>query len=123
MTISQAFLILKEDFVMNWLKIVIAALFEVGWVIGLTHASSVFEWILTVIAIFLSFYLLIDASKVLPVGTSYAVFVGLGTTGVTLADFIFFDQPFNPGKIILIMTLLLGVICLKLVTTNEGGYS
>lgn len=69
------------------------------------------------------FYLLIDASKVLPVGTSYAVFVGLGTTGVTLADFIFFDQPFNPEKIILIMTLLLGVISLKLVMTNEGGHS
>src|SRR5699024_8264896 len=114
MTISQPLLIVKEDFDMNELKIVIAPLFEVGWVIGLTHASSVFEWILTVIAIFLSFYLLIDASKVLPVGTSYAVFVAPGTTGVTLADFIFFDQPFNSEKIILIMTLLLGVICLKL---------
>ncbi|WP_210137532.1 multidrug efflux SMR transporter [Staphylococcus sp. GDH8C109P] len=108
---------------MNWLKIVIAAIFEVGWVIGLTHALSIFEWILTVIAMFLSFYLLIEASKVLPVGTSYAVFVGLGTTGVTLFDFIFFGQPFNPGKIVLIITLLLGVISLKLVTTNEGGRS
>ena len=70
-----------------------------------------------------NFYLLIEASKVLPVGTSYAVFVGLGTTGVTLFDFIFFGQPFNPGKIVLIITLLLGVISLKLVTTNEGGRS
>ncbi|MGW9985853.1 paired small multidrug resistance pump [Staphylococcus cohnii] len=78
---------------------------------------------MTVIAIFLSFYLLIEASKVLPVGSSYAVFVGLGTTGVTLCDFIFFGQPFNPGKIVLIITLLLGVVSLKLVTTNEGGRS
>ena len=108
---------------MNWLKIIIASVFEVGWVIGLTHASSVFEWILTIIAIFLSFYLLIEASKVLPVGTSYAVFVGLGTTGVTLFDFLFFGQPFNLGKIILIITLLLGVISLKLVTTSDGGRS
>lgn len=108
---------------MNWLKIIIASIFEVGWVIGLTHASSVFEWILPIIAIFLSFYLLIEASKVLPVGTSYAVFVGLGTTGVTLFDFLFFGQPFNLGKIILIITLLLGVISLKLVTTSDGGRS
>ena len=54
MTISQAFN-LKGGFCYELVKIVIAALFEVGWVIGLTHASSVFEWILTVIAIFLSF--------------------------------------------------------------------
>jgi paired small multidrug resistance pump len=66
---------------MNWLKIVIAALFEVGWVVGLTHASNTIEWLGTVIAIFLSFYLLIQASKVLPAGTTYAIFVGLGTTG------------------------------------------
>ena len=37
---------------MNWLKIVIAALFEVGWVIGLTHASNLMEWLGTVIAIY-----------------------------------------------------------------------
>ena len=75
---------------MNWIKIVIAAMFEVGWVVGLTHASSVIEWILTAIAIVLSFYLLINASKSLPVGTAYAVFVGLGTTGVTIFDVLVF---------------------------------
>ncbi|HLR20095.1 MAG TPA: SMR family transporter [Staphylococcus sp.] len=106
---------------MNWIKIIVAAIFEVGWVVGLTHASTSFEWMLTIIAIFLSFYLLIDASKMLPVGTSYAVFVGLGTTGVTLFDFVFFGQEVNYGKIILILTLLAGVVCLKLVTPNKGG--
>ena len=65
---------------MNWIKIIIATFFEVGWVIGLTHASSWWEWLFTMIAIFVSFYLLVDASKVLPVGSAYAVFVGLGTT-------------------------------------------
>lgn len=65
---------------MNWIKIIIATFFEVGWVIGLTHASSWWEWLFTMIAIFVSFYLLVDASKVLPGGTTYAVFVGLGTT-------------------------------------------
>ena len=40
---------------MNWIKIVIAAMFEVGWVVGLTHASSAIEWLLTAIAIVLSF--------------------------------------------------------------------
>ncbi|KYH14060.1 multidrug resistance protein SMR [Staphylococcus kloosii] len=106
---------------MNWLKIVIAALFEVGWVIGLTHASNTIEWLGTIIAIFLSFYLLIQASKVLPAGTTYAIFVGLGTTGVTLCDFLVFGQPLNIGKIILIFILLAGVVGLKLATTSEKG--
>lgn len=106
---------------MNWIKIIIATFFEVGWVIGLTHASSLMEWFFTLIAIFVSFYLLIDASKTLPVGTSYAVFVGLGTTWVTLFDFLFFGEPFNFMKIMLIITLLAGVISLKLVTPNKGG--
>ncbi|SCT02054.1 DMT family transporter [Staphylococcus caeli] len=105
---------------MNWVKIIIASMFEVVWVIGLTHATSGIEWLCTIIAIFLSFYLLIDASKVLPVGTSYAVFVGLGTTGVTLFDFFVFAAPFSITKIILILTLLAGVISLKLVTSHRG---
>ena len=107
---------------MNWLKIIIASVFEVGWVIGLTHATSVIEWLLTIIAIFLSFYLLIEASKWLPVGSAYAVFVGLGTTGVTVFDFLFFGQPVVIGKIILIITLIIGVVGLKLVTP-EGEES
>ncbi|MBF7017979.1 DMT family transporter [Staphylococcus durrellii] len=106
---------------MNWLKIIAAAGFEVGWVIGLTHSSNIIEWLGTVIAIFLSFYLLIQASKVLPVGTTYAIFVGLGTTGVTLCDFLIFGQPLNIGKIFLIFILLAGVLGLKLATSNEKG--
>ncbi|MGW7929290.1 DMT family transporter [Staphylococcus xylosus] len=105
---------------MNWLKIIIASVFEVGWVIGLTHATSVIEWLLTIIAIFLSFYLLIEASKRLPVGSAYAVFVGLGTTGVTVFDFLFFDASFSMIKVILIFILLGGVISLKLVTSSKG---
>ncbi|PTH23613.1 QacE family quaternary ammonium compound efflux SMR transporter [Staphylococcus arlettae] len=108
---------------MNWLKIIIAAIFEVGWAVGLTHASTTLEWLLTIIAIIVSFYLLINASQYLPVGTSYAVFVGLGTTGVTILDFVVFGQPLIIGKIVLIFALLAGVIGLKLVTPSEGGKS
>lgn len=106
---------------MNWIKIIIGAIFEVGWVVGLTHANKTFEWILTVIAIVVSFYLLINASKYLPVGTSYAVYVGLGATGVTIVDFALFGEPVVIGKVILIVTLIIGVIGLKLVTREEEG--
>lgn len=48
----------------QWISVIIAACFEVGWVIGLKHATSVLEWIGTVIAIFISFYLLIKAGSI-----------------------------------------------------------
>ena len=105
----------------TWLQVVVAAFFEVGWVIGLKHATSTLEWILTVIAIIVSFYTLIAASSKLPVGTVYAVFVGLGTAGTVIADIVLFDEPVKVLKLALIGVLLVGVIGLKLVSHDDGG--
>lgn len=104
---------------MNWIKIIVASIFEVGWVIGLNHADSWWQWALTLIAIYVSFYLLIVASMELPVGTSYAVFVGLGATGVAITDFLLFGQPFTIWNLVFIAVLLAGVIGLKMVTSEE----
>jgi len=100
----------------TWVKVIIAALFEVGWVIGLKHADSVLEWVGTAIAIFVSFYLMIVASRNLPVGTVYAVFVGLGTAGTVIAEIVLFGEPFKAAKAALIILLLAGVVGLKLVS-------
>ena len=107
----------------NWLKVVIAAVFEVSWVIGLKHAENFWAWIGTTISIFISFYLLIMAGKKLPVGTVYAVFVGLGTAGTVFSDIILFSEPFETTKLLLILVLIAGVVGLKLVTpdTNPEG--
>ncbi|MFS0863097.1 DMT family transporter [Fredinandcohnia sp. 179-A 10B2 NHS] len=103
----------------QWLKVLFAAFFEVFWVIGLKHADSILDWTGTAISIYISFYMLIAAGKYLPVGTVYAVFVGLGTVGTVLSEMIFFNVPFNPEKMIFILLLLIGVIGLKLVTKEE----
>lgn len=107
-----------EEFIMNkqWASVIIAAFFEVGWVIGLKHAGNSIEWIGTAIAIFVSFYLLIKAGESLPVGTVYAVFVGLGTAGTVCADSLLFGEPWKIAKIVCIVVLLSGVVGLKLVT-------
>ncbi|MBM4763862.1 multidrug efflux SMR transporter [Bacillus sp. B15-48] len=102
-----------------WLKVIIASVFEVFWVIGLKHADSFLEWFGTILAIIISFYGLIDAGKKLPVGTVYAVFVGLGTAGTTAADFLIFGEPFKLEKVFFILLLLIGVIGLKLVTDSK----
>ena len=103
----------------EWLKIIIAACYEVVWVVGLTHASSFFEWLVTVIAIIISFYYLIVAGEKLPVGTVYAVFVGLGAAGTVVVDILVFGEEANLIKLGLIALLLLGVIGLKLTTDEE----
>lgn len=103
----------------NWMMVIAASLFEVGWVIGLKHAAGLFEWALTVICIAVSFSLMIAAARTLPVGTVYAVFVGLGTAGTVIADIVLFDAPLQAAKIALIALLLLGVVGLKLVSGDK----
>jgi paired small multidrug resistance pump len=103
----------------DWLKVVVAAFFEVIWVIGLKHADHLWSWTGTIIAIIISFFGMIMAGKRLPVGTVYAVFVGLGTAGTVLSEIIFFGEPFKISKALLTMLLLAGVIGLKLVTKEK----
>ncbi|QCI86079.1 multidrug efflux SMR transporter [Vagococcus zengguangii] len=107
----------------NWLMIIIAGIVEVGWVIGLKHSSNLWEYLLTLLAIFFSFYFLIKASQELAVGTAYAVFVGIGTTGTILMDTLLFGSTLSIVKVLLIMTLLAGVMGLKLLSDHsEGGH-
>jgi len=102
----------------DWLKVVVAAFFEVCWVIGLKHAEGFWAWAGTAIAISISFYALIMAGRKLPVGTVYAIFVGLGTAGTVISEIVLFGEPFKISKIVLIALLLAGVIGLKLVTQD-----
>ncbi|WP_257348601.1 DMT family transporter [Pseudalkalibacillus decolorationis] len=103
----------------EWLKVFIAAFFEVFWVIGLKHADDFWTWSGTIVCIFISFYLMVMAGRFLPIGTVYAVFVGLGTFGTVTAEILFFDEPFKITKLLLILVLLGGVVGLKLVTKEK----
>jgi paired small multidrug resistance pump len=76
----------------SWVKVIIAALFEILWVIGLKYANDFWTWAGTVVAILISFYLMIVSGKDLPVGTVYAVFVGLGTAGTVFSLFKYLNS-------------------------------
>lgn len=105
-----------------WLYVVFAGIFEVVWVVGLKHSETVIEWTATLISIVASFFVLIRATNYLPIGTVYAVFTGLGTAGTVLAEMVLFGEPFNIYKILLISTLLIGVIGLKMVTSDSPDH-
>jgi len=102
-----------------WFQVIMAAFLEMFWVIGLTHSTNTLQWALTIILIILSNYLMISATKTLPTGTVYAVFVGLGTVGIVISDSLFFGASISFLKIILILLRLSGLIGLKLLTPEE----
>ena len=115
--------LIRRTFTLKWLKVILAGLVEIIWVTGLNNADSIFSWLFTLIFIILSFYLVINATKSLPVGTVYAIFVGIGAAGTVIVDMLFFNQPFTFMKILLVTLLIIGIIGLKLSTTDdvEGG--
>lgn len=103
----------------HWIKLLIAAVLEVLWVIGLAHSSDFWTWSGTILAIIACNYFLITATQYLPTGTAYAVFVGLGSAGAVISEILFFGEPIQVMKIFFIVLLLIGVIGLKLVTDKE----
>ncbi|ASS73644.1 QacE family quaternary ammonium compound efflux SMR transporter [Tumebacillus algifaecis] len=105
----------------SWLYIFIGVVFEVCWVIGFKHADSLITWLGTVIALAISFVLVLLASSKLPVGTVYAVFTGMGTGGTVLAEILLFDEPVKITKLLLIVLLLAGVLGLKLVGNSSDS--
>lgn len=104
----------------DWNIVFLAGLFEVGWVVGLKHSSNLWTWGLTIVAIYVSMHLLIIGSKRLPVGTTYAVFTGMGTTGTVILEVVVFGEALQIGKILLIALLLTGVIGLKIITPESN---
>lgn len=105
---------------MKWILVVIAAVFEVGWATGLKYANDPLAWALTGIAIVLSFGLLIQAARMLPTSTAYAVFAGLGTVGTVLVDIIIFNAPINIWMLAFVTLLIVGVIGLKMATDKNS---
>ncbi|MGV3172944.1 DMT family transporter [Staphylococcus simulans] len=110
---------------MRWFKVILAGLFEIIWVNFLKNADSVLSWGLTLIMIAISFALVINATKSLPVGTAYAIFVGIGTVGTIIVDMLIYGDPFSFTKLFSIILLLIGILGLKLSTDeteSEGTH-
>jgi quaternary ammonium compound-resistance protein SugE len=104
---------------MNWLILIVAGLFEVGWAIGLkyTHGFTRF-WpsVGTLVAIMISMGLLGVAMKTLPTGTAYAVWVGIGIVGAATLGILLFDESVNIFRLISLGVIVAGIIGLKLST-------
>ncbi|HUG57697.1 MAG TPA: quaternary ammonium compound efflux SMR transporter SugE [Candidimonas sp.] len=102
---------------MSWLVLVVAGLFEVGWAIGLKYTEGftrLWPTLGTVLAMVISVALLGLAMKQLPVGTAYAIWVGVGAVGTVILGIILLGDSASPARLISVGLIIAGIIGLKL---------
>ncbi|MBK7793618.1 MAG: quaternary ammonium compound efflux SMR transporter SugE [Betaproteobacteria bacterium] len=102
---------------MAWFLLVLAGLLEVGWAIGLKYTDGFTRpWptVGTVLAMIVSLGLLGLAMKSLPVGTAYAVWVGVGAVGTAILGIVLLGEPANTGRLVSLGLIVAGIVGLKL---------
>ena len=100
-----------------WVLLIVAGLLEIGWAIGLKYTEGftrLWPTVLTLGAMALSLGLLGVAVKTLPVGTAYAVWVGIGAIGTAVLGILLLGEPVNALRVASLALIVAGIIGLKL---------
>lgn len=108
---------------MAWISLFIAGLFEIGWAIGLKYTdgfSKLWPTVWTVAAMIVSLVFLEYALRTLPVGTAYAIWVGIGAVGTAIMGMWLFNESRDIARVVCLLLIVAGVIGLKVVTPNAG---
>lgn len=107
---------------MAWLLLILGGLFEVGFTTCLNKAKETSGLISNLwiagffVSLSLSMYLLYKATQTLPMGTSYAVWTGIGAVGTAIIGVLFFKEPADFWRLFFIFTLIASIVGLKFVT-------
>ena len=103
---------------MHWIYLLLAGLFEIGWPVGLKMAQEentrITGIIIAIAFMAVSGTLLWLAQKQIPIGTSYAVWTGIGAAGTFLVGIIYYGDPSSLGRYLGVILIIAGVIVLKL---------
>lgn len=102
---------------MSWVTLIAAGLLEIAWSSALKRAEGMRRpgWAITgIVLAVISLCLLSLALRELPMGTAYAVWVGVGATGIALTGIIAFHDPATLGRFISIAAIVAGIVGLKL---------
>lgn len=102
---------------MSWLVLIIAGLFEVGWAVGLKYTEGftrLWPSVATALSMVVSLGLLGMAMKQLPLGTAYAVWVGVGAVGTVILGIMMLGESASMGRLFSVALILCGIIGLKL---------
>ncbi|MGJ8667204.1 MAG: DMT family transporter [Patiriisocius sp.] len=107
---------------MNWIIVIIAGLFEVGFAACLgkaketTGTETVFWYIGFIVCLSISMLLLVKATQELPIGTAYGVWTGIGAIGTVLLGIFIFNEPATFWRLFFISTLIASIVGLKIVS-------
>ena len=107
---------------MNWVILIIAGIFEVGFATCIgkvketTGQSATLWFIGFLVCLCISMYLLYRATQTLPVGTAYAVWTGIGAVGIATIGIFIFKEPATFWRIFFLTTLIVSIVGLKLVS-------
>ena len=104
---------------MAWFLLIVAGLLEVVWALGLKYTEGFtrpLPTVITVLALIASFVLLAQAARTLPIGTAYAVWVGIGAVGAVLGGAVLFEEALTPIRVGLLVVLVATIAALKLTT-------
>ena len=104
---------------MAWILLVVAGLLEVIWAVGLKYTQGFtrpLESAVTLAAMVASVVLLGLAMKSLPVGTAYAVWVGIGAVGTAILGIALFGESASVGRLVSLGLIVVGIVGLKLAT-------
>jgi len=105
---------------MAWMLLLVAGLLEVGWAIGLKYTdgfTKLWPSIFTIASMVISVVLLGIAMKSLPVGTSYAVWVGVGAVGTAILGIVLFGESAAPSRLVSLGLIVAGIVGLKLASS------
>jgi quaternary ammonium compound-resistance protein SugE len=100
-----------------WIYLFAAGLLEVCWAIGLKYTDGFrrpMATVLTVAAMVASMWLLGVAARALPIGTAYAVWVGIGATGAAILGVVLFREPLTAARAAFLVLLVVSIVGLKL---------
>lgn len=99
-----------------WVYLLFAGLLEICWAIGLKYTegfTKLYPSIFTLTTLAGSMYLLAKAAETLPIGTAYAVWVGIGAVGAGILGIVLFKEPITLPRVGFMILLVVSIIGLK----------
>lgn len=101
---------------MPWVFLIIAGIMEIGWAVGLkfTHGfTKLWPSVGTGACMLLSFVLLANAIKTIPIGTGYAVWTGIGAAGTAIVGMLLLGESRDPIRVVCVFVVIAGIVGLK----------
>ena len=107
---------------MKWVKLLIAAIFEVSWAVAMNYSDGftrLIPSVITAVGYILSAVFLSMALKELPLGTAYAMWTGFGIVGTSVLGIVLFHEKLSLPQVICVLMIVAGVVGLKLLAKES----